>query len=115
MNVFNPTPIATSTLVGTVKPDNTTTTVDPDGTLHAAGAGASASYIIMDADKGRSDDIHDLPSIPTKDVLGGFGFFAGAPLKNNECIGVSPWQTDMLFINGDPRTSIQCEYPPTNN
>lgn len=35
MNVQNPTPIATSTLVGTVKPDNTTITVDPDGTIHA--------------------------------------------------------------------------------
>lgn len=40
------TSIATPTTPGSVKPDGVTTTVDADGTIHAAGASVSKSFVI---------------------------------------------------------------------
>jgi len=38
--------LATATTPGSVKPDGTTTTVDPDGTIHALGASVSKSFVV---------------------------------------------------------------------
>lgn len=45
-------PVATTEAAGIVKPDGTTVTVDPDGTIHSVGGGGGGSYVLPVATSG---------------------------------------------------------------
>jgi hypothetical protein len=54
INISQTIPVATTSSVGLVKPDGTTVTIDPDGTIHSTGGGGSVVATFSDESGSRA-------------------------------------------------------------